>query len=84
MQSHDCHLKWFVKNSLIRYSFDVMESRICSNCTRYVHRPSTPGKEVNGTENTVRKIAKRRQIPRHIRKFTLAQILILVKFYSIT
>ena len=28
--------------------------------------------------------AKRRQLPRHIRKFTLAQILILVKFYSIT
>ena len=41
----------------MRYSFDVMESRVCSNCTRYVHRPSTPGKEVNRTENTVRKIA---------------------------
>ena len=31
----------------MRYSFDVMESRVCSNCTSYVHRPSTPGKEVN-------------------------------------
>ena len=27
-----------------------MESRVCSNYTRYVHRPSTPGKEINGTE----------------------------------
>ena len=75
-------------NSLPRYltqfSFYVMESRVSRNCTRYIHRPSTPGKEVNWKENTVGKIAKRRQLPRHLRKFTLAQILILVKFYSIT
>ena len=75
-------------NSLPRYltqfSFYVMESRVSRNCTRNIHRPSTPGKEVNWKENAVGKIAKRRQLPRHIRKFTLVQILILVKFYSIT
>ena len=33
-----------------------------SNCTRNIHRPSTPEKEVNWKENTTRKIAKRRKI----------------------
>ena len=39
-----------------------MESRVSSNCTRNIHRPSTPEKEVNWKENTAGKIAKRRQI----------------------
>ena len=29
-----------------------MESRVSSNCTRNIHRPSTPEKEVNRKENT--------------------------------
>ena len=57
-----------------------MECRISSNCTRNIHRPSTTKKEVNRKENTVGKIAKRRQI----RKSTHAQIPILARFYSIT
>ena len=47
-----------------------MESRASINYTRYIHRPSTPDKEVNRKENSVGKIANRRQI----RKFTQAQI----------
>ena len=69
-----------VLNILKQYSFCVMESRVSSNCTCNIHRPSTPEKEVNRKENTVGKIAKRRQI----RKFTHAHILILTKFYYIT
>ena len=38
-------------NSLPRYltqfSFYVMESRVSRKCNRNIHRPSTPGKEVN-------------------------------------
>ena len=56
MRSHDCYLNRCVKNSY------VMESRVSSNCTRYIHEPCTPEKEANRKENTVRKIAKRRQI----------------------
>ena len=56
-----------------------MESRVSSNCTRNIHRPSTVEKEVNRNENTVGKIAKRRQL----RKFTHAQIQMLANFYSI-
>ena len=55
--------------------FYVMESRASSYCTRNIHRPFTPEKEVNRKENTVGKIAKRRQI----RKSTRAQIPILAK-----
>ena len=55
--------------------FYVMESRASSYCTRNIHRPFTPEKEVYRKENTVRKIAKRRQI----RKSTHAQIPILAK-----
>ena len=47
-----------------------MESRVSSNCTRNISEPFTPEYEVNRKENTVEKIAKRRQI----RKFTNAQI----------
>ena len=39
-----------------------MESRVSSNCTCNIHRPSNPEKEVNRKENTVGKIAKRRLI----------------------
>ena len=57
-----------------------MESRVSSNCMRNIHRPSTPEKEVNRKENTLWKIAKKRQTL----KFTHAQTKILAKFYSIT
>ena len=57
-----------------------MESRVASNCTPNIHRPSSPEKEVNRKVNTVGKITKRRQI----RKFNHAQIQILAKCYSIT
>ena len=36
-----------------------MESRVSSNCTRNINRPSPPEKEVNRKENTVGKIAKK-------------------------
>ena len=39
-----------------------MESRVSSNCTRNIHGPSAPEKEVNRKEDTPGKIAKRRQI----------------------
>ena len=61
-------------------SFYVMDSRLSSNCTRNIHRPSSPDREVNRKENTVEKITKRRQN----RKFTHVNIKILAKFYSIT
>ena len=38
---HDCYLKRHLKNILTLYSFYVMESRVCSNCTRNIHRPSS-------------------------------------------
>ena len=57
-----------------------MESWVSSNCTRNIHWPSRPEREVNRKENTVGKIAKRRQI----RKSTHALIPILAKFNSIT
>ena len=57
-----------------------MKSRVSSNCTRSIHRPSTPEKEVNWKGDTVGKIAYRRKI----RKSTHAQVSILAKFYSIT
>ena len=56
-----------------------MESSVSSSCTRNIHWPSTAEKEVNRKENTVWKIAKRRQSL----KFTPAQTSILAKFYSI-
>ena len=68
------------QNSLTQYSFYVMESWVSSNCTRNIHWPSRPEREVNRKENTVGKIAKRRQI----RKSTHALIPILAKFNSIT
>ena len=58
IRSHDCYLKKTVKNSLIQYSFYVMDSRVSSNCTRNIHRLATPEKEVNRKENTVGKISK--------------------------
>ena len=64
-----------VLKQLNTISFYVMESRASSYCTRNIHRPFTPEKEVNRKENTVGKIAKRRQI----RKSTRAQIPILAK-----
>ena len=79
---YDSTIERCVKNSLTQYSFYVMESRVSSNCTRNVHRLSTPEKEVNRKENTVGKIS---QISgRQIRKSALAQIPIVAKFYSIT
>ena len=81
IQSHDCYLKRCVKkNSLTCYSFYLIESRISSNCTRNIHKPSRLKKRSTEKKNTVRKTAKRRQI----RKSTLAEISILANFYSIT
>ena len=40
-------LKRYVKNSLTQRSFYVTKSWVSSNCTRNIHRPSTPEKEVN-------------------------------------
>ena len=56
-----------------------MKSRVSSNCPHNIHKPSTPEIEVNPKENTVGKIAKRRQILRS----THAQIPILAKIYSV-
>ena len=42
--------------------FYVMESRVSSNCTRNIHRPCPPEKEINRKGTTVGKIAKRRPI----------------------
>ena len=39
-----------------------MGSRVSSNCTRNIHGPFTPEKEVKRKENIVGIIAKRRQI----------------------
>ena len=39
-----------------------MESRVSGNCTRNIHSPPTPEKEVNRKENIAGKIARRRQI----------------------
>ena len=64
-------------------SIYVMESRVSSNCTRNIHGPSAPEKEVNRKEDTPGKIAKRRQIATDL-KFTHTQIQILVKFHSTT
>ena len=70
IRSHDCYLKWCIKNSSTQYSFYVMESGVSRNCFRNIHRPSTLEKEVNRKGNTVGKIARRRKI----RKFTHAQM----------
>ena len=47
-----------------------MESRVSSDCKRNIHRPSTPEKEVNRIENTVGKVAKRRQIATNSKVYT--------------
>ena len=44
MRSHYCYLKRCAKNSLTLCIFYVMESRVSINCTRNIHRPSTPEK----------------------------------------
>ena len=57
IRSHDCYLNYScAKNNY------VMESWVSSNCTRNIHGPCTPEKEVNRKENTMGKIAKRQQI----------------------
>ena len=40
IRSHDSYLKRYVKNSLTQHSFYVTKSRVSSNCTRNIHRPS--------------------------------------------
>ena len=47
-----------------------MESRVSSDCTRNIDRPSTHEKEVNRIENTVGKVAKRRQIATNSKVYT--------------
>ena len=74
IRSYDSHLKRYVKNSLTQPSFYVMESRVFSNCTRNIHRPSTPEKEVNWKENTAGKIAKRWQIATDWKVYTCSDI----------
>ena len=61
IRSHGCYLKRCVKNSFTQYSFYLMESRVSNKCTRNIYRPFTPEKEVNRKENSLGKIAKRRQ-----------------------
>ena len=39
------------KTVFTQYSFYVMESRVSSNCTHNIHRPSMPEEEVNRKEN---------------------------------
>ena len=51
IRSHDCYLKRYNKNIFTQYNFYVMESRVSSNCTRNIHRPSTSEREVNQKEN---------------------------------
>ena len=68
IRSHDCYLKWCIKNSSTQYSFYVMESGVSRNCFRNIHRPSTLEKEVDRKGNILGKIARRRKI----RKFTHA------------
>ena len=36
-----------------------MESRVSSNCTRKIHRPCAPEKEINRKGNTVGKICQK-------------------------
>ena len=45
-----------------------MESRVFSNCTRNIHRPSTPEKEVNEKKTPRERLAKGDR-SRQIRKF---------------
>ena len=44
----------------------MIESRVSSNCTRNIHSPPTPEKEVNRKENIAGKIARRRQIGKYM------------------
>ena len=43
--------KGVFKTVFTQYSFYVIESRVSSNCTYNIHRPSMPEKEVNQKEN---------------------------------
>ena len=81
IRSHNRYLKKCVKKQL--NSFYVMESWVSSNCTSNIYRPSTPEKEVNRKEDTVGKIAKRRQIVTDSKVYA-SWIQILARFYSIT
>ena len=51
-----------------------MESRVSSNCTRNIHGPSAPEKEVNRNEDTPGKIAKRRQIATDLKIYACSNI----------
>ena len=55
-------------------SIYVMESRVSSNCTRNIHGPSAPEKEVNRNEDTPGKIAKRRQIATDLKIYAYSNI----------
>ena len=81
IRSPNRYLKKFVKKQL--KSFYVMDSRVSSNCTRNIYRRSTPEEEVNRKEDTLGKIAKRRQIATNSNVYA-SQIQILARFYSIT
>lgn len=72
MWLHDCYLRC-VKNS-----FYVMESRISSNCTWNIHRPSLPEKGQLKRKHPWKDCQKATNS-----KSMHAQILILAKFYSI-
>ena len=80
IRSCDCYLKRCVKNGSTQYSFYVMESRVSMIALLIFIGLLRLKKEVNQKENTVEKIAKRRQI----RKSTYAQTPISAKFHSIT
>ena len=60
----------------------LLSEKVLTVSHNNIHRPSAPEKEVNQKENTLGKIAKRRQMMQQILKFTYTQIL--VKLYSTT
>ena len=52
-----------------------MESRVFSKCTRNIHRPSKPEKEVNRKENTVGKISHSLRKSTHTHIPTLGKLI---------
>ena len=47
IRSDGYYLQRCARNTLTQCSFSVTESRVSGNCTRNIHRLSTPEKEVN-------------------------------------
>ena len=51
--------------------FYVIESRVSSNLTYNIQRPSAPEKELNEKQNTVGKVAKRQQVTRQMESLSV-------------